>query len=244
MQELPGNHSPAQDSLAVQEGEQTGRPDDGAERRQDRRGLRRSSRRAGCGWQRGARGEYDKQVGQGTMSRSGATCPSCGVPSMTMEDIRLQGRAGRLGSVMTAVVVDGASGKDYRPPVQDDSRAVDQAQPELDRVYRDIPFGLPDEPIAGKDALGIRVPLYGLDRWRKLFTPRQLFSMGTFVKHTRAAREVIETLGHPPEWTEAIIAYLALALDRLADRCSSLCQPDPSPTQSGVMHTFSKFAFP
>jgi len=29
---------------------------------------------------------------------------------MTMEDIRLEGRAGQLGAVMTAVVVDGPKG--------------------------------------------------------------------------------------------------------------------------------------
>src|SRR5207249_752183 len=58
----------------------------------------------------------DKQLGAGTMSRSGATCPCCGV-IMTMEDLRLEGQAGRLGAVMTAVVVDGLKGKEYRLPL-------------------------------------------------------------------------------------------------------------------------------
>ena len=53
------------------------------------------------------RREYDKKLGAGTMSRAGATCVCCGLPSMTMEDIRLEGKAGRLGAIMTAVVVDG-----------------------------------------------------------------------------------------------------------------------------------------
>ena len=35
---------------------------------------------------------------------------------MTMSDIRYEGKAGRLGAVMTAVVVDGAKGKEYRLP--------------------------------------------------------------------------------------------------------------------------------
>ena len=51
------------------------------------------------------RKEHDKALGAGTMSRSGAKCPCCGV-LMTMEDIRFAGRQG-LGAVMTAVVVDG-----------------------------------------------------------------------------------------------------------------------------------------
>ncbi len=57
------------------------------------------------------RREYDKKIGAGTMSRAGATCVCCGLPSMTMEDIRLEGKAGRLGAAMTAVVVDGPDGK-------------------------------------------------------------------------------------------------------------------------------------
>jgi len=61
------------------------------------------------------RRENDKQIGGGTMSRSGARCPCCGT-IMTMEDIRLEGKAGRLGAVNTAVVVDGQRGKEYRMP--------------------------------------------------------------------------------------------------------------------------------
>ena len=48
------------------------------------------------------RGEHDKRIGAGTMSRTGATCPCCGA-IMTMEDIRLEGRAGRLAAMMTTL---------------------------------------------------------------------------------------------------------------------------------------------
>ena len=66
---------------------------------------------------------------------------------------------------------------------------MSQAEGELYRVYTDVPFGLPDEPIAGKDALGmVASPSTGLDRWRKLFTPRQLLALGTFVKHDASSR--------------------------------------------------------
>src|SRR5205823_5627521 len=46
------------------------------------------------------------------------------------------------------------------------------------------------------------------------------------------------------EWIEGITAFLACVVDRLADYQSTLCVPDPSPTQSGVCHTFTRFAFP
>ena len=53
--------------------------------------------------------EHDRTLGAGTMSGSGATCPSCGAIATT-RDIRIEGRAGRLGERMTAVVVDGQEG--------------------------------------------------------------------------------------------------------------------------------------
>ena len=185
--------------------------------------------------------ENDKRAGSGTMSRSGALCPCC--PAiMTTDDIRLEGRGGRLGSVMTAVVVDGSRGKEYRKTTTQDIDAASQAAAELDGVYADVPFGLPHEPIAGKDALGIRVPLYGLDRWSKLFTSRQLLALGTIVKWTQAARGAMEC--YEIDWVRAIGAYLSISLDRLADRSSALCRRDPTPTQSGIINTFSRFALP
>ena len=69
------------------------------------------------------RREHDRRIGGGTMSRSGASCPLC--PTiMTMEDLRLDGRAGRLGEVMTAVVVDGPAGKEYRLPTELELRSA------------------------------------------------------------------------------------------------------------------------
>ena len=78
------------------------------------------------------------------MSRTGATCPCCGA-IMTMRDIRLEGRAGRLGAVMTAVVVNGLKGKEYRLPTEHELAAAEVTEEELQALYADIPFGLPEE---------------------------------------------------------------------------------------------------
>ena len=69
------------------------------------------------------RRENDRRIGAGTMSRTGAACPCCGA-IMTMEDIRLEGRAGRLGAAMTVVVVNGMRGKEYRLPTDREDEAV------------------------------------------------------------------------------------------------------------------------
>ena len=48
--------------------------------------------------------EYDKKLGVGTMSRAGAQCPCCST-IMETEDMRYEGRNGRFGQMITAVVL-------------------------------------------------------------------------------------------------------------------------------------------
>ncbi len=187
--------------------------------------------------------ERDKAIAGGTMSRAGATCPCCsGI--MTMEDLRLEGKAEHLGATMTAAVVVTDSGKGYRPVGPEDLDLAELASNELSTVFSKIPFGLPSEPLPTKEALGFRVPLYGFKTWSSLFTPRQLLALATFVREIRSVPEKMEEAGYAKEWIQGVVAYLALALDRLADRSSSLCRPDPTPTQSGIINTFSRFALP
>ncbi len=185
------------------------------------------------------RREHDRSLGAGTMSRTGAACPCCAAIA-TMEDIRLEGRAGRLGAVMTAVVVDGQNGKEYRLP-RDHERAVAEVTEErLQALYAEIPFGLPEEPLPRRGALGFRVPLYGFDTWRKLFTNRQLLALGEFVRSLRSLMKELDDW--PEDWREAVIANLALVNDRLADYSSSIC----SWINGGEIlgHTFARFALP
>ena len=187
------------------------------------------------------RREHDKRVGVGTMSRTGATCPCCGAIT-TMEDIRFEGRAGRLGEVMTVVVVDGpkGKGKEYRLPTDHERAVAEVTEEQLQALYADIPFGLPEEPLASAEALGFRVPLYGFDTWRKLFTNRQLLALGEFVLTLRSLMQELDSW--PESWREALIANLALVHDRLADYSSAICSWHNSGEKIG--HTFGHFALP
>jgi adenine-specific DNA methylase len=187
------------------------------------------------------RREHDKRIGAGTMSRSGATCPCCGT-IMTMQDMRLEGQARRLGVQMTAVVVEGLKGKEYRLPVDDEIRVAAEAASEVDEVFSDIPFGAPNEPLPSKEALGFRVPLYGFDQWSKLFTPRQILSLGTFVKHTRAIGAAMDPEARAPHWTDAVTGYLSCSLDKLADYISALCTWHV--TREVMSHVFVRYALP
>jgi putative DNA methylase len=178
---------------------------------------------------------------KGTMSRAGATCPCCGAVN-EMEDIRLEGCAERLGAVMTVVVVDGCDGKEYHIPAASELRAATAAEQEVARVFAEIPFGLPEEPLPSKEALGFRVPLYGFDKWHKLFSARQLVALGTFVKYTRAARDEMKQSEYASEWIEAIGALLAAAVDRVANRAS--CQCIWNMKAQEIEQTFARFALP
>jgi adenine-specific DNA methylase len=183
----------------------------------------------------------DKKLGAGTMSRSGAQCPCCDA-IMTMEDIRVEGKAGRLGTVMTAVVVDGPGSKEYRTPQPEEIAKAGDAAERLSEVYEKCPFGLPTEPLPRKEALGFRVPLYGFDQWNKIFTARQLLVLGVVLNITRESVSHISANGYPSDWSEAIGAYLSDALAKIADRGSSICTWTVG--WDKIRNTFARFALP
>ena len=185
------------------------------------------------------RREHDKRIGAGTMSRSGVQCPLCQT-IMTMQDLRLDGRAGRLGEVMTAVVVDGPHGKEYRLPTDLELQAARVKPDELETLYSEIPFGLPDERTPSEQNLGMRVPRYGFDKWSTLFTNRQLLALGTFVQEIRRLPESMAAWPEP--WREVVVANLTSTISRLADRGSTLATWQYDADKIG--HTFARFALP
>ena len=71
------------------------------------------------------------------MSSTGVTCPCCKIV-LRMEDIRRNGLAGRLGTMMTAVVVEGKESKEYRLPTDEERRMASEAEqplPELSHIF-------------------------------------------------------------------------------------------------------------
>lgn len=189
------------------------------------------------------RREYDKKLGAGTMSQAGATCPCCGTV-MTMEDLRLEGRAGRMGATMTAVATHSPSFKEYRLPTHRDLSAAAGLLQNLESVYRGIPFGLPCEPtpMGGSGASrAFSVRGYGLDQWRKLYLPRQLFGLGRLLVATRAAAS--EASKHYADvWSEALAAYLVCGFSRLLDFSNMGTQWKLDAMT--INHSFVRFALP
>jgi putative DNA methylase len=187
--------------------------------------------------------EHDKRLGAGTMSRAGAKCPCCS-SIMTMEDIRVEGSGKRLSSVMTAVVVETPNTKAYRLPTVDELTVSTPNESQVEAAFKDVPFGVPDEPTpkgggsgAGR-AFGVQG--YGLMKWRDLFTPRQLRSLGAFTSATRLARARMAEFQYGTEWSECMSAYLAVALDKTADYSSASCSWIMG--LEAIRSTFARFA--
>ncbi len=188
------------------------------------------------------RREHDRRAGAGTMSRTGVTCPCCGAV-MTMADVRREGSMGGLGAIMTAVVVDGQSGKEYRGPTDEEVEAARVEDEMLRDVWDEIPFGLPNEPTPEAGAGAARafsVGGYGFTTWRSLFDSRQLFTLGAFVREVRNCRD--DLADYPEEWQEAIVAYLACILSKLTDYSSTICSWTVG--YEKMRSTFARFALP
>ncbi len=203
-------------------------------------------RGAGAGDGRGGatgRGDGDGDGrGAGTMSRSGARCPCCGAIA-TMRDLRAQGRAGRLGARMTAVVVDGQEGKEYRLPHGEEVEAAKVSRQKLEDLYAEIPFGLPREPTP-KAGIGasraFSVDGYGLSTWDRLFSDRQLLALGAIVRQIRRVRD--ETGGYPEDWSESLTAALSCSFSKLVGYSSSICSWING--IEAIRDTFARFALP
>jgi len=85
----------------------------------------------------------------GTVNRRGATCLISGVP-IPFEYIRNEGKAGRMGAKMMAIVADGPKGRIYLSPTKEHEAVAGQAKAE----------NVPDTDLPER-ALSFRVQLYG-----------------------------------------------------------------------------------
>ena len=83
--------------------------------------------------------------------------------------IKAEGKAGRMGARLMAVVAEGDRERVYLTPTSEQEAAARKAAPEW---KPDVEFF--------QQALGFRVGNYGMTKWSDLFTPRQLVALTTF----------------------------------------------------------------
>jgi putative DNA methylase len=183
----------------------------------------------------------------GTVNRRGARCIACGTPA-PFDHVRAEGKAGRMGAQMMAIVAEGPRGRVYLPPNAEQDAIAAQAKPEWEPTT-DLP----------KQALGFRVQLYGMTRHSDLFTPRQLVALTTLSDLVQEARgHVLRdalAAGLPDDgvpldvgglgataYADAVATYLAIAVDRAADRGSTICSWDTGYVK--IRNTFARQAIP
>lgn len=180
-------------------------------------------------------------------ARGTSTCRHCGT-TVKSDQVKVQGKAGKIGQQLMAIVctTPGQKGKTYLSGDEYRHYCPDEAEiwTRLERLCEETGLTVPDEPIFSGDTRAFFTHLYGLDNFGKLFTPRQLLALMTFVKWVRVAHEEMMRQGYEEGLAVAIATYLTVMINRVADRCSTICTYDPNPKQSGVNHTFARQALP
>ncbi len=173
----------------------------------------------------------DRDVPAGTVSRGKATCPCCaerGQSSVLSPDrVRAQlakqrggadvvfDRNGNRtsGAMLLSIVTlhQGAKGRCYRLATDKDYAAVRRSHEQLQAMEEEVlPSGLssvPNEAIPRTELRRISLPIYGVDRFRDMFTARQSVSLASLAK----------VIGQATAGSAEINSLLALSLGKTAD---------------------------
>ncbi len=185
----------------------------------------------------------------GTKLSRGANfqCLMSGTP-IAGDYIKAEGKAGRMGARLMAIVAEGDRGRVYLAPTPEHEAAALKSKPEWK------PEGaLPDDP------RNFWTVQYGLTTWGDLFTPRQLVALTTFSDLVGEARERIRrdavAAGLPDDgkplrdggtgataYGEAVAVYLAFLVNQVANHSSSVCGWNNANTQ--MRSVFARQAIP
>ena len=184
---------------------------------------------------------------EGTVARRGGRCLLTGTP-MPFTHIRSEGKAGRMGSRLMAVVAEGERGRVYLDPTE-----------EMDAVARSATANWRPEHELPHNPRDFKTPNYGMSSFADLFTDRQLVALTTFSDLVPEAREKVLAdalaAGMDPDgpslvaggtgaeaYADAVATYLGLAVDKAADYWSSNCGWHSS--RQVIRNAFARQALP
>ncbi|MBS0607473.1 MAG: DUF1156 domain-containing protein [Verrucomicrobia bacterium] len=148
---------------------------------------------------------------------------------ITSEHIKSEGKAGRMGARITAIVAEGKNGRIYLPATHEMEEIARQAKPSW-KPEVELP----------KNPRDFHTPQYGLTTFADLFTPRQLVTLTTFSDLVLEAREKVLkdaiAAGLPKNdegldaggrgaqaYADALAVYLTFAVDKSSDYWSTVC---------------------
>ena len=154
------------------------------------------------------------QVGRGLHFRCLVCCQDA-----SEQHIKNESMTGRMGSQLVAIAVKGQRGRIYLPPSEEHVKISESTKPNW------IP-----ETEMNRDATNLVSGRgYGFFTWADLFTQRQLTALSTFSDLVVKAREQVKTdaikasCEEAEAYANAVVTYLAFAIDKSADYWSSLC---------------------
>lgn len=172
--------------------------------------------------------------------------------------VRDEGKAGRLGSRLMAIVAETAAGRVYLPALEKQETIALNLH--TSPVVQDAQAGFlsGSTPTRAMITGGV-CSAYGLSTWGHLFTPRQLIALTTFsdlVQEARAkAKQDAEEAGLAKNrpglaeqgdgadaYADSIAMYLSFAVSKAADRNSALCVWES--TMDRLRGTFGRQAIP
>lgn len=184
----------------------------------------------------------------GTVGRQGATCIACG-SAVELAYVRSEGRGGRLGSRLMAVVAEGKRSRIYLAP--DDTHT--------DAALVPVPGDKPRGPIP-EQAPSFRVQAYGMTDYTDLFTNRQLTALTTFSDLVGESRERVlhdALAAGMPEgdrleaggtgaaaYADAVATNLGLVMSRLTDYLASITTWASNPQMEILRNVFARQAIP
>jgi putative DNA methylase len=169
---------------------------------------------------------------------------------MAGDYIKAEGKAGRMGARLMAIVAEGTRGRVYLAPTAEHEAAALKAEPEWK----------PETPLAN-DPRALWTPPYGLTTYGDLFTSRQLVALTTFSDLVQEARERVQRdalqsgLSDDPKplrdggtgatsYAEAVGVYLGFGVSKSADYWSNICTWRSDPKNLGIGHVFARQALP
>ena len=112
----------------------------------------------------------------------------------------------------------------------------------IKNLYKRTGLEVPKEPIE-INPRSMDVDHWGFEKWRDLFTPRQLMCLLNFVWASREAEPQMDMQGYANEQKKAVATMMGAILDRLVDFNSTLCVFNYTGGR-GVVHTFGRQSIP
>ncbi|MBS9773408.1 MAG: DUF1156 domain-containing protein, partial [Trichodesmium erythraeum GBRTRLIN201] len=152
-------------------------------------------------------GEFDPND-YNTISRGVGKCPNCG--SVIEDDaIKSQARSGKLGHQMYAVAFKKGKGSlEFRLPQNVDFDGLGKTDYYLNSSFEEFQLSglLPEIEINSGEKTDELIR-YGINQWSKLFNPRQLLTLVTYVEIINDVKLQLQA-EYEPDKVEAIATYL------------------------------------